>query len=142
MSTDFSLRSIITCHKQKYIQKDGSINPFWKAEGCTWAIQEYHSSIGSLLDFTGDDLLAVQEEGVVPAELKQLCGEADDYWAVAFDSAGQMGSVTASDYDYAVRMARYYRKHHLSARVYDVLEYRALLNSVRESRTQGGKLYE
>lgn len=74
----FTLRNTIAKYKEDYTLPDGSTKQLWADEGCAWAIQDYYSSLGSLLDFTEDDWAAAAEEGWSKEEVATLC-LGDDY---------------------------------------------------------------
>lgn len=73
-----TLRDWIAEEKQWYSKKYGGIDWHWTSEGSAWAIQDYCSSIGSLLDFTEDDFAAAAEEGWRRDEVRRLCEEDDE----------------------------------------------------------------
>lgn len=74
---ELTLRSFIAKTKADYTLPDGSVKQLWADEGCAWAIQDYYSSRGSLLDFTDDDWAAAAEEGWSKEEVALLCLEND-----------------------------------------------------------------
>lgn len=47
----------------------------WLDEDLPWAIQDYHGSVGSVMDFTPDDWLACKENGWLLYDVCILCGE-------------------------------------------------------------------
>lgn len=74
----FTLRTTIEKNKKFYLDKYGKLDWQWTDEGLIWAIQDYHSCIGSLADFTDDDWNAVKENGLTREEVKQFCESEDD----------------------------------------------------------------
>lgn len=74
---EFTLRNVIARNKQNYMNPDGTIKSGWEEEGCAWAIQDYYSSRGSLMDFSEDDWAAAAEQGWTKEEVGLLCLGAD-----------------------------------------------------------------
>lgn len=66
-----ALRNKIKDAKRRY----GAFSWEFIDEGLPWAIQDYHSSKGSVLDFTEDDWLACKENGWMLDEVCKLCDE-------------------------------------------------------------------
>lgn len=50
-----TLREKIEESKAWYLQKYGALDWRWTDEGIPYSITDYHSSIGSTLDFSDDD---------------------------------------------------------------------------------------
>ena len=69
------LRNVIETDKAWYKQKYGELNWHWYDEGLVWAVQDYHSCKGSVLDFMEDDWLAAEENGLSRPEVEDLCEE-------------------------------------------------------------------
>lgn len=68
--------------------------------------------------------------------MKKSCTN-QDYIAVAFNTAKQIAAVTISDYDGAIRTAKYYRTIYPSARVYPRGdEYLKLLDRDFDEKTE------
>ena len=71
----FCLRNTIEERKHWYLQKWGKLDWQWYDEGLIWAVQDYHSCKGSILDFTEDDWLAAKENGLTREEVEMFCEE-------------------------------------------------------------------
>ena len=71
----FCLRNKIEESKAWYLQKYGKLSWQWYDEGLIWAVQDYHSCIGSTLDFTEEDWLAAEENGLTREEVELFCDE-------------------------------------------------------------------
>lgn len=71
----FCLRNVIEEHKAWYLKKYKQLDWRWFDEGLIWAVQDYHSCMGSILDFTEDDWLAAEENGLYRNEIELLCEE-------------------------------------------------------------------
>ena len=69
------LRNKIEESKAWYLQKYGTLDWQWYDEGLIWAVQDYHSCKGSVLDFTEDDWLAAEENGLTREEVELFCDE-------------------------------------------------------------------
>ncbi len=69
----FTLRDCIAEAKARYRKHYGKLDWRFTDEGLPWAIQDYHGSIGSVMDFTPDDWLACKENGWGLDEVCQLC---------------------------------------------------------------------
>ena len=67
------LRNKIEEEKALFLQKYGELNWHWYDECLIWAVQEYHSCVGSLLDFTEDDWLVAEENGLNKSEVEYFC---------------------------------------------------------------------
>lgn len=70
---DFSLRKKIAEEKADFHKKGGR-DEYW-SETLAWALQDYHGSKGSVLDFTEDDWLTCRENGLTLYEVLELCDE-------------------------------------------------------------------
>lgn len=73
MPKEFTLRSKIAEEKADFHKKGGR-DEYW-SETLAWVIQDYHSSKGSVLDFTEDDWLACRDNGLTLYEVCVLCNE-------------------------------------------------------------------
>lgn len=51
----FTLRNKIEESKAMYLERCGKLDWQWTDEGLPYAIMDYHSCVGSILDFTDDD---------------------------------------------------------------------------------------
>lgn len=71
----FCLRNVIEEHKAWYLKRYKQLDWHWYDEGLIWAVQDYHSCKGSVLDFTEDDWLAAEENGLDRNEVELLCEE-------------------------------------------------------------------
>ena len=83
-----SLRDLLAHKKQSYMTQDGSVDPIWNEEGLVWAIQEYHGSVGSLIDFTRDDFETATEVGWNLSRLGGLFDEHSRYSLTGYDKDG------------------------------------------------------
>lgn len=63
-----TLRKKIEESKAWYLQRYGVLDWQWEDEGLPYAIMDYHSSVGSTLDFSEDDWKACEENGWSKAE--------------------------------------------------------------------------
>lgn len=75
MSNTFNLRDRIEEQKKFYIDENGNLTKYWIDEGVPWAIQDYHSSRGSVMDFTENDWRACKDYGWSIHNVCDLCGE-------------------------------------------------------------------
>lgn len=73
MSEEFTLRSKIVEAKADFREK-GRAGWYW-SETLAWTLQDYHSYMGSVMDFTEDDWHACKENGLTLEEVLLLCGE-------------------------------------------------------------------
>lgn len=71
----FCLRNKIEESKAFYLQQYGKLDWRWHDEGLIWAIQDYHSCKGSVLNFTEDDWWVVAENGLTRADIEYYCEE-------------------------------------------------------------------
>lgn len=71
----FCLRNVIEERKSWYLQKWGKLDWQWYDEGLIWAVQDYHSCTGNVSEFTEDDWLAAEENGLTREEVKVICEE-------------------------------------------------------------------
>lgn len=71
----FTLRKKIEETKAEYLRDYGALDWRYIDEGLPWAIQDYHGSKGSVMDFTEDDWLACKENGWTLDEVCNLCDE-------------------------------------------------------------------
>lgn len=69
----FTLRNKIAEIKADFHEKGGR-DEYW-SETLVWEVQDYHSSKGSVLDFTEDDWRACKENGLSLSEVLALCDE-------------------------------------------------------------------
>jgi hypothetical protein len=72
---DFTLRKKIEDAKAEYMERYGELGWQYTDEGLPYAIQDYHGSVGSVMDFTADDWLACKESGWTLDEVCKLCDE-------------------------------------------------------------------
>lgn len=70
-----TLREKIEESKAWYLQRYGVLDWQWEDEGLPYAIMDYHSSVGSTLDFSEDDWKACEENGWSRDEILILCDE-------------------------------------------------------------------
>lgn len=77
VNKEFTLRGKIDEAKADYLNRYGVLDWHWFDEGLVYTIQDYHSSKGSLLDFTADDLAVCSENGLTLEELAWFCDEQD-----------------------------------------------------------------
>lgn len=78
MEHKFCLRNKIDESKAWYLRKYGKLDWQWYDEGLIYAVMDYHSCKGSLLNFTEDDWLAAEENGLTRAKVEYICEEEDD----------------------------------------------------------------
>lgn len=72
---EVTLRNKIESAKAEYLQRYGKLDWKWTDEGLPWTIQDYHGSVGSVMDFTEDDWLVCKESGWTLDEVCKLCSE-------------------------------------------------------------------
>lgn len=70
-----TLRERIEKNKAWHIKHYGGLNWNWEDEGLPNAISDYHSGVGSVLNFTEDDWRACMENGYSLDEVCDLCDE-------------------------------------------------------------------
>ncbi len=70
---NITLRDAIAEAKAEYRKRYDKLDWRFTDEGLPYAIQDYNSSIGSVMDFTPDDWLACKENGWGLDEICQLC---------------------------------------------------------------------
>lgn len=75
MEKEFTLRNKIEEAKAEYLKRYQMLDWQWTDEGLPWAIQDYHSSKGSVMDFTEDDWRVCKENGWTLNEVCALCNE-------------------------------------------------------------------
>ncbi len=75
MNEKLTLRNKIEEAKAEYQERYGELDWRWKDEGLPYAIQDYHSSKGSIMDFTEDDWQVCKEHGFTLDEVCVLCNE-------------------------------------------------------------------
>ena len=75
VSKEITLREKIEENKAWYMEHYGELNWQWVDEGLPNAIMDYHSSVGSVLDFTEDDWRVCKENSWTLAEVLELCDE-------------------------------------------------------------------
>lgn len=71
--SDFTLRNKIAEAKADFHEKGGR-DEYW-SETLAWVVQDYHSSKGSVLDFTEDDWRVCKENDLTLSEVLALCDE-------------------------------------------------------------------
>lgn len=76
--SDFTLRNKIEESKAMYLERCGKLDWQWTDEGLSYAIMDYHSCVGSVLDFTDDDWQAAEENGFSREEVIALCEDRED----------------------------------------------------------------
>lgn len=70
-----SLREEIRREKAWYLNHYGALDWHWYDEGLPYTIQDYHSHVGSVVDFTADDFAAAEENGWGQDDVAILCDE-------------------------------------------------------------------
>lgn len=75
MEYDFTLRNKVAEAKAEYEKEHGMPNYLWDSEGVVWALLDYHSSKGSVLDFTEDDWQCCKENDFTLYEVLEFCDE-------------------------------------------------------------------
>lgn len=78
MEKEFTLRNKIEESRAWHLQHFGELNWQWTDEGLPNAILDYHSSKGSVLDFTADDEAVCMENGWTMEEVIDLCEREPD----------------------------------------------------------------
>ena len=76
MNEKITLRKKIEDTKADHLRRYGELNWKYTDEGLPYAIQDYHGSVGSVLDFTEDDWLACKENGWTMNEVLELVNKA------------------------------------------------------------------
>jgi len=76
MEHDFTLRNKMATAKAEYEKEQGALGYNWDVEGVVWTLQDYHSSKGSVLDFTEDDWKCCKENDFSLYEVLEFCDEA------------------------------------------------------------------
>ena len=61
-----------------YMEKYKRLGWQWTDEGLPYAIMDYHSCVGSVLDFTDDDWQVAEENGFSRDEVITLCEDRED----------------------------------------------------------------
>ena len=74
----FTLRNKIEEAKATYLERYKKLDWKWTDEGLPYAIMDYHSCIGSVLDFTEDDWQTAEENGFSRDEVIALCEDRED----------------------------------------------------------------
>jgi hypothetical protein len=74
----FTLRNKIEESKAMYLERRGKLDWQWTDEGLPYAIMDYHSCVGSVLDFTDDDWQVAEENGFSREEVITLCEDRED----------------------------------------------------------------
>jgi len=75
MERDFTLRNKVFEAQTEYEKKYGVLDYHWSVEGAVWTLQDYHSSKGSVLDFTEDDWRCCKENDFTLYEVLEFCNE-------------------------------------------------------------------
>lgn len=75
MSENYTLRRKIEDVKADYLSRHRNLDWQYTDEGLPWAIQDYHSSVGSVMDFSEDDWAVCKENGWTLDEVCSLCDE-------------------------------------------------------------------
>ena len=73
----FTLRNKIEESKAMYLERRGKLDWQWTDEGLPYAITDYHSCAGSVLDFTEDDWQAAEENGFSRSDVIALCEDSE-----------------------------------------------------------------
>ena len=73
MPKEFTLRNKIAEAKAEFHEK-GERDEYW-SETLAWEVQDYHSSMGSVLDFTEDDWRTCKVNNLTLSEVLALCDE-------------------------------------------------------------------
>lgn len=74
----YTLRNKIEESRRWYMEKSKRLGWQWTDEGLPYAIMDYHSCVGSILDFTDDDWQAAEENGFSREEVITLCEDRED----------------------------------------------------------------
>ena len=74
----YTLRNKIEDSRRWYMEKYKRLGWQWKDEGLPYAIMDYHSCVGSVLDFTDDDWQVAEENGFSRDEVITLCEDRED----------------------------------------------------------------
>jgi len=74
----YTLRSKIEESRRWYMEKYKRLGWQWTDEGLPYAIMDYHSCVGSVLDFTDDDWQVAEENGFSRDEVITLCEDRED----------------------------------------------------------------
>lgn len=74
----YTLRNKIEESRRWYMEKYKRLGWQWTDEGLPYAIMDYHSCVGSILDFTDDDWQAAEENGFSREEVITLCEDRED----------------------------------------------------------------
>ncbi len=73
--SELTLRSKIEEAKAEYQERYGKLSWQWEDEGLPYTIHDYHSGVGSVMDFTEDDWRACKENGWTLDDVCILCNE-------------------------------------------------------------------
>mgnify|MGYP000162264710 FL=1 len=74
----YTLRNKIEESRRWYMEKYKRLGWQWTDEGLPYAIMDYHSCVGSVLDFTDDDWQVAEENGFSRDEVITLCEDRED----------------------------------------------------------------
>lgn len=74
----YTLRNKIEESRRWYMEKYKRLGWQWTDEGLPYAIMNYHSCVGSVLDFTDDDWQVAEENGFSRDEVITLCEDRED----------------------------------------------------------------
>lgn len=74
----YTLRNKIEESRRWYMEKYKRLGWQWTDEGLPYAIMDYHSCVGSILDFTDDDWQVAEENGFSREEVITLCEDGED----------------------------------------------------------------
>ena len=74
----YTLRNKIEESRRWYMEKYKRLGWQWTDEGLPYAIMDYHSCVGSVLDFTDDDWQVAEENGFSREEVITLCEDGED----------------------------------------------------------------
>lgn len=74
----YTLRNKIEESRRWYMEKYKRLGWQWTDEGLPHAIMDYHSCVGSVLDFTDDDWQVAEENGFSRDEVITLCEDRED----------------------------------------------------------------
>lgn len=75
MPKEFTLRNKIAEAKAEFHEKGGR-DEYW-SETLAWTLQDYHGSMGSVLDFTEDDWLTCKENCLALDDVCTLCDDVE-----------------------------------------------------------------
>ena len=89
-----TLRKKIEDTKAEYTKRYGRLDWRYTDEGLPWAIQDYHGSVGSVMDFTENDWLACKENGWTLDEVCKLSAASVRMWTIWSCTSKQYAMMT------------------------------------------------